>query len=227
MLITSLISYTWKVQWAHKFNNLNFCGEFLCLILPVRSMFVFLLASISVKSSWKWSLTAARTALWAKNDCPVVCRVMSQKSPASLWLLSLLSISAPCDAMVFMTHLLPLNSWEAKTNKKGIAAEGNVTCDWSGRSASKKNYGKWEWAKMCENKNVWDAEKLSAGKNPEEMKRLARRKWPQWSSISRIFSHLWLFTTLTLTFWTAEDKVSDLEVHSCGRGRKKKQSQKP
>lgn len=73
-----------------------------------------MLGSISVKISWKWSLTAARTARWAGKGRPFVRSVMSQKSPASRWLLSLLSISALCDVIVFETHPLAATSTRQK-----------------------------------------------------------------------------------------------------------------
>lgn len=61
--------------------------------IPVRSTCDWgsVAESISVNNSWKYSLTAARTALWATKDWPPpVFSVISQKSPASRWLLSLL-----------------------------------------------------------------------------------------------------------------------------------------
>lgn len=100
---------------APKTSPPGVAGDFKAL--PERSMSTFLLESISAKTSWKWSLTAARTARWAEKEPPFVRRVMSQKSPASLWLLSLLSRSAPCDGTVLETHLRPSNRCEAKTER--------------------------------------------------------------------------------------------------------------
>lgn len=97
-------------QWG--FSAVTFASGH--LFLPVRSMSCFMLGSISVKISWKWSLTAAKTARWAGKGRPFVRSVMSQNSPASCCLLSLLSISALCDVIVFETHPLATTSTRQK-----------------------------------------------------------------------------------------------------------------
>lgn len=130
-----------------------------CPLLPVRSMSAFMLESISVKISWKWSLTAARTALCAKKERPLVRRVMSQNRPASRWLLSLLSMSELCDITVFVTHPLPPGSYEAqtktiKTDRNTLLWEYVVCCVCEKALPGDKRESKWEWVRRCELKCV-------------------------------------------------------------------------
>lgn len=160
---------------------------------PVRSMSALLLESISVNISWKWSLTAARTALWAEKERPLVRRVMSQKRPASRWLLSLLSTSVPWLAIIFVTHLLPFSCWKETT-------ESHHCRD----SCTQEN--------PCLKEVRGEKDKLKCEKIRFKRAKTLGTKL----AVSREqMSYLQFLPVLTLTPRTAEDKVSDLEVHSC------------